>query len=345
MPRFLTILYWTIGITGVLLIYASFSYETEDGKIQNRLEEWWIRVNDYRNQLLSRHVAFIKMLASVTTNIFDKLFGVSLVSLQALGVSVCYSFICLGVMALVIRQVEPDTKITVVGSIALIAEGVIWGIIPALISPFKIKKFGITPIRLWFVGFLIYQAWGLKDFLGSAFIVAITMEGDARLGAVIILGLFFLFFCGFLLFAVFLGMMRKTVRTISNSTSPMRIVGLSLLNAVPVLFFVTLFAVGMMVSDYLGRSGIWLAVILIFASVLGIAINSAFLLSGAFFVVLSVTMLLHRLFWPAIERPLYKLQALGISKRPRVFATIGVILVGVGFGKFDWLKSLLDKFQ
>jgi len=63
MPSFLTVLHWAIGVLGVLLIYLSFSYETEDGKIQNRLEEWWIRVSDYRNQLLSRHVAFIKMLA------------------------------------------------------------------------------------------------------------------------------------------------------------------------------------------------------------------------------------------------------------------------------------------
>jgi len=87
----------------------------------------------------------------VTTGIFDKLFGTSLVSLQALGVSVCYAFICLGVMALVIRQVREDAKITVGGSISLIAEGVIWGIIAALISRFKIKKFGVTPIRLWFI--------------------------------------------------------------------------------------------------------------------------------------------------------------------------------------------------
>jgi hypothetical protein len=344
MSRVLTLLQWAIGVIGIVLIYLSFSYESEDGKIQNLLEEWWIRVNDYRHQLLSRHVAFIKMLASVTSNIFDKLFGVLLVSLQALGVSICYSFICLGVMALVVRQVREDAKITVGGSIALIAEGVIWGILPALISPLKIKKFGVTPIRLWFVAFLIAQLWGLRDILGSAFMVAVTMEGDARLGASIILAFFFLFLCGFLLFAVFLAIMRQTLRTIANSTSPMRIVGLSLLNAVPVLFLVTLFLIGMKVSDYLGKTGIWLAVALIFASVLGMGINFAFLLSGAFFVILSATMLFHRLFWPVIERPLYKLQALGISKRPRVFIAIGIILVGVGFGKFEWLKYLLDKF-
>jgi hypothetical protein len=126
MPRLVTLLQWAIGILGVLLIYASLSYETEDGKIQNLLEEWWIRVSDYRNQLLSRHVAFIKMLASVTTNIFNKLFGVSLVSLQALGVSICYSFICLGLLGLVLLKTEPGTKLTAGGLIWQIVEGVSW---------------------------------------------------------------------------------------------------------------------------------------------------------------------------------------------------------------------------
>lgn len=157
------------------------------------------------------------------------------------------------------------------------------GIIPALISRFKFKYFGITPIRLWFVAFIVKQLWGLEDLVGSAFIVALTMEGDARLGAAIILGLFLLFMGGFFLFAIFLGIMRLTVRSISNSTSPMRIVGLSFLNAVPALFFYALFMLGIMVSHSFGKFGFSLAVVLILASVLEIGINFAFLLSGVFF--------------------------------------------------------------
>ena len=36
---------------------ASFSYEDEEGKIQSRLEEWWIRIDDFKRQALSSHVA------------------------------------------------------------------------------------------------------------------------------------------------------------------------------------------------------------------------------------------------------------------------------------------------
>ncbi len=42
------IFWWSIGAAGVLLIYASLSYETEDGRIQSLLELWWIKVDDYK---------------------------------------------------------------------------------------------------------------------------------------------------------------------------------------------------------------------------------------------------------------------------------------------------------
>ncbi len=53
------------GCAGILLIYASLSYETEDGKIQSLLEEWWIRIDDLRQKVISFHVAFMRVLASL----------------------------------------------------------------------------------------------------------------------------------------------------------------------------------------------------------------------------------------------------------------------------------------
>ena len=77
-------------------------------------------------------------------------------------------------------------------------------------------------------------------------------------------------------------------------------------------------------------------------TLLGVVFNFSLVLSGLLFLVLALTMLLHRLFWPAIDRPLYKLQALGIAKRPRVFAALGLTLIGVGW-KAEWLKGIVDK--
>jgi hypothetical protein len=42
--RYLILTFWTaVGLAGILLVYAALSYETEDGKIQSVLEDWWLK--------------------------------------------------------------------------------------------------------------------------------------------------------------------------------------------------------------------------------------------------------------------------------------------------------------
>jgi hypothetical protein len=80
------------GVAGVLLLYAAlFLYENEQGEIQNKLEEWWVRLVDRQSGALSRHTAFMQEVANLATRGFDRVFGEKLVSPQAVGVSVCYS--------------------------------------------------------------------------------------------------------------------------------------------------------------------------------------------------------------------------------------------------------------
>ncbi len=81
------------------------------------------------------------MLATVATTVFDRLFGARILSIQAFGVSIGYSFFCSGVIALVLRKVYPDSHVTITGAFALIAEGLIIGGVPAFISNWKLWKF------------------------------------------------------------------------------------------------------------------------------------------------------------------------------------------------------------
>jgi uncharacterized membrane protein (UPF0182 family) len=144
------------------------------------------------------------------------------------------------------------------------------------------------------------------------------------------------------MFTAFVGIMRATLRTIARSQSPMKITGLTLLNASPVITFYGIIK-GLEVSAAYEGLGKLLFFFLFIILILTLMFNLAFVLSGVLFVALAVLMLLHRLFYPTIQRPLYKLQALGISKRPKVFAAIGVVLLGIAFGKLEWLKSIFDK--
>jgi hypothetical protein len=337
-----SILWWSIGVAGVLLIYASLSYETEDGKIQNLLELWWVRVDDFRQQALSRHVAFMKMLASVMTTIFDRLFGVRIFSVQAVGVSICYSFICTGVLSLILRRLAPVSNIRLSDALGMIVEGVIFGTVPIFLSQWNLKVFRITPIHVWFSIFIIKSGWGL----GTPFFYIVYIglsKPEMRKITFMILALAGAVLLALFLFAVFVGIMRTTVRGIAGSESPMKIVGLLLLNLAAPLVFYWLFEMAFAVPDSFGNFGMAVTALLLVVVVFGVVFNFAFVLIAVAFVCLAILMLLHRLFWPAISRPLYKLQALGISKRPRVFAAIGLILVGLGFGKHEWLWFLVSK--
>jgi hypothetical protein len=57
---------------------------------------------------------------------------------------------------------------------------------------------------------------------------------------------------------------------------------------------------------------------------------------------MAALLFLHRLLWPILERPLDKLNRVGISKHPRVIMMAGLILILLGVGKLEWLKKALD---
>jgi len=142
---------------------------------------------------------------------------------------------------------------------------------------------------------------------------------------------------------IFFGLMRYSLRVISRAESAIAIVGLMMMNLGPLVFFIHLRNSGLHLSVLPGEIGIHILLLISLLVLLNDFLSIAFVFAGSLFVLLATTMLLHRAFWPAIDRPLYKLQALGISKRPKIFATVGVLLVGIGFGKPEWLKVLVDK--
>src|SRR6266852_4710232 len=80
-------------VAGSIFIYfALFLYENEQGKIQNVLENLWVRINDYNKTLLSKQTVFMREVARFTENSFRKLFGERLFSLRPAAVSACFSF-------------------------------------------------------------------------------------------------------------------------------------------------------------------------------------------------------------------------------------------------------------
>ena len=58
---FVVVLQVLAFVAGMLLLYAAaFLYEGEVGAVQNRLEEWWIRMDDVRDHAVSRHTDLLR---------------------------------------------------------------------------------------------------------------------------------------------------------------------------------------------------------------------------------------------------------------------------------------------
>jgi hypothetical protein len=75
------------------LISALMLYPSKDGKIQSKLEDFWIRVDEYQMVAVSGHAAFMAQVATLETRLLDRIFGKKLFSVQSLAVSCCLSFL------------------------------------------------------------------------------------------------------------------------------------------------------------------------------------------------------------------------------------------------------------
>jgi hypothetical protein len=73
------------------VLTAVVLYPDEEGKIQSKFEDFWIKVDDYQQLALSRHAAFMQELAQLETRILDGFFGRALWSDKALFVSLFIS--------------------------------------------------------------------------------------------------------------------------------------------------------------------------------------------------------------------------------------------------------------
>ena len=84
-------------VASLLLFYlAAFVYENEEAAIQNRIEAWWLRLDEVRGRMISRNAAFVTVIAQQIQRLLDGLFGVkrmsprSLMSAAALSVASWY---------------------------------------------------------------------------------------------------------------------------------------------------------------------------------------------------------------------------------------------------------------
>ncbi|PYX33912.1 MAG: hypothetical protein DMG80_04175 [Acidobacteria bacterium] len=282
---------------GTLLFYSIFLYEDENVRVQSSLEDWWIRLEDQRQAALSRQTLFAREIARSVDRFLDRVLGSDLLSLRAIAISVCYSLCTASGTALVLfrRSIEEDQPphiVPIAWAFNLCLAVV--GTLPML-KP-KLSWIPIVAICLLIIanGGVLFIAW----YYYSSNIPFSTAYGSELLA---------------------LPLTRRVLKKVSNVVSPGSFFQLLAANLMAVSLVV-------LIPYYLG-----LTIQLPFLMKLAFMnVWSGLLLLCPFLV--AVVMLVHRICWPTVLRPLYVAQRVRIIDSKLLLGTLGITLLNVALG-------------
>jgi hypothetical protein len=320
---------------GCLLIYAAaLLREDEEGVYQNRVEEWWIRIMYKRDAALSVSTAFMKGVAGLTGRVFDGLFGKRLFSVRGIGASVCYSaaslFLCGQLLIAFKRQQTVPMSLEMWAYVAMFF---LLGSVPAIVDSGR--------ETLWIWGLAVFATLALP--IARLFDTLILIRGHTF--ALGFLGLtIFISGISFGCDVLFIALTRWMLRNASRTTELPKIVGIILIDCllgivlavVPFMFGVLAF---ISVAKFKWSTSLGIAS---FYVMFGSALNFVDVIACSVFLILMLLILLHRLIWPVVERPLYAFARYGVIKNKKLLWTLGgaLILAPQGVAVSKWV---LDK--
>jgi hypothetical protein len=311
------------------LVTAIVLYPNEEGRIQSRLEDFWMRLDDYRHVALSRHVIFLRNVAAIESQWLDYLFGQRLFSLQSFAGSASCSYASVFITGAFLRAVmygfgerHPHYPV------------LIWlsGLVP-VVAWAMVARFSRPPI-IFIVNILI----GAFALLFLYFIVAgvrVPISTAARMLVVLVV------VCSFVSDFVFVAVTRRLLRLVERANNYIAIV---------VIVFVN-FAVAACLTAFPAWWGVRLstehgphskAAILLFLSS---SLNSVDAIIASVFGLFALLLLVHRVVWPLLTRTLFRIQDIGTKGRRAMLFTVGTgLLTLAGFGLPEWLKGIFKSF-
>ncbi len=345
---------------GVLLLYSLFLYEDQeralDKRIQNWLSDWWIRIDDAKESSLSAHAAFMREVARLTDAGFNRLFGNRIISFHSFGVSAWYAlaslFLAISLEPFLNPQPVTLELSAVIGiSLAFVVFFIFLGTLPAF-----------SPRPVWLI------TWGVLVTIGVAFLLValvgvyftdfteLDLQGQDpkivfRVTAISFFSMLIAVMVHVMTETLFIAITRRLLRWGAGLVSFLRIASLVVLNLV--LAFLLIKA-PLLLKDWafewrVAHGGEYSLVdhsIFLILSVFA-ASNLLTALFSIVFIVLGGIMLLHKLFWPVLDRPVYALQKLGFIRRKRLAFTLGIAFIGFAVGNKipSLLKDVLGSFS
>jgi len=312
-----------LGLMGLLLLYAGlFLTETEEGRLQNRLEELWIRVDDLQSRAVTRQAAFLQQVSGLIADGLVKLFGQKLFSVKSVASCLCFSMASFYLSLALFVKAMPVLTRPVLLTCSLILLGC-----------------GFSQ-KLRYLGFAVLALGGLLQLLRLRASLATYQVslGEFVFGAVIYL-------IAILSVIGFVALTRWSLRLASQLSSTPGLIAIILANValsaslISPLIFVELLPFHISVyGPTVGRSLISLprGFLIFFYS---ISVTNLFTAALPVVVVLVLlAALLHRLVWPVISRPVYAAHRHGVITQHKLLTTLGALCLGLA-----WPHNILVK--
>lgn len=334
-----------VFLVGAMAFYLSlFLKESQEGSLQNRIEGWWIAVDDRQKYTRNRATALFNKVGETVTHAFDRILGPKLVSVQMIGVSSSYAlagfFLTAGSLFaafLYLLRALPSQPANLPSNIGAslsllsafcLAVGLVLFIIAALPSvlPSRFSRIlSLIPALIYTLGLVQLMRRHLPYRQNLALLAALLISTLIDIGLLILV--------------------RQSVRWISEEVHLLK-VGLVVLAQIATVVLIVWAPIEM--SGYLAVKYGWklfpelLIAIGVFNVFTGIA-ASAFMLT-------LLAVLLHRVFWPVIEKVFYPIARYKIMRNHKAMAALGAAcwaaafpsLRGVSAAILGWLIAVFS---
>jgi hypothetical protein len=313
-------------------------------KFQNRVEAWWIRVDESKTLTLAWSTSFVRGIARLTGHCFDRVFTTRLFSMRIVGISFLLSIASLFLTGLFITTFmhsipTPSSKLSTVANFLRFGVLALWPAISESPSmPWKpwfprilrlvwwIVVVGIVLAIVSFLLFMLHHPQNGKNWFSpfSTFLIVIFAVGEICDLSVIVVT-------------------RWTLRRISATKTVGEIL---LFVSLLFLFLLAILAVpvviGLATVNYAAYVGI--------AFLFSIVLNSIDVVVVSMALVVGILWLILHLVWPVLQRPLYAIQRIEIEDKERwrewkkLLLGLGVaLLCGAIPGVPSWVKDLFNR--
>lgn len=326
---------WLVVVFGLACLYAGILlYEDEEGRVQNRLEQWWCRLDDKAKSALHVNLRILSGLAEASRGSLDSWLGRKLVSPQSIGILICWGIISAKLTVLILPGASGTLAADLLAG-QLVSIVLLLFFVRRLRSPQR-----STRVRTLKLVIILWVAVSLAAYFSEATGSALygpvpepVVEGQyiMRVGTAI----FPLYTWGVILSIPislsFVALSRWSCNRVARSLSPGRIVGSAALHV--------LFLVGMILLHVLAVR------LLVSASDLrGYLFQLITPVMGAVYATASfyLAFLVHALFWGVMKRPLYALQRLGGERRKKLLIAVGVLSLGVGVPEDKAIEAMAE---